>query len=225
MSTAGQSFTYILKTVGTYQYNCSVHPTIMLGTLNVTGPLPVTLTAFTVVASGTNASILWHTVNELNIAYYNIKRSSDGINFTDIGQVKAVNKTSSNTYSFTDKSIPATDRYMYYYVEIVDKDGSHTSSAIQSFKNVLAKSGLLHQVFPNPVRGTDHLMLQFYADKPGKLEVKLFDASGALVKQAQMSAVEGLNNGHFHTGALAAGTYVLQCTIDGKKETRQIIVQ
>ncbi len=176
-------------------------------------------------AASNNASIQWHTVNEINIAYYTIKRSSDGTNFTEIGQVKATNKASSNTYSFTDKNIPVTDKYVYYYIEIVDKDGSHTLSAIRSFKNVLAKSGLLHQVFPNPVRGTDHLMLQFYADKPGKLEVKLFDASGALVKQAQMSAVEGLNNGHFHTGALAAGTYVLQCALDGKKETRQIIVQ
>ena len=50
----------------------------------------------------------------------------------------------------------------------------------------MQNTGLLHYVSPNPVSGTDHLMLQFYADKPGKLEVQLFDASGALVKQAQL---------------------------------------
>jgi plastocyanin len=222
---SGSSFKYRVTKIGTYNYWCGIHQNAMTGTLQVSDIMPVTLTAFNVVAAGTSASILWRTVNEQNINYYNIKRSSDGINFTDIGQVKAVNKASTNTYSFTDKSIPASDKYVYYYINAVDKDGSHTSSAIQSFKNLLAKSGLLHQVFPNPVSGTDHLMLQFYADKPGKLEVKLFDASGALVKQAQLSAVEGLNNGHFHTGALAAGTYVLQCTLDGEKETRQIIVQ
>jgi plastocyanin len=217
-------FAYRLTKAGIYNYQCIFHVG-MTGIINVSEILPVTLTAFNVTASGTNANIQWRTVNERNIANYTIKRSSDGINFTDIGQVKADNKTSSNTYSFTDKTIPDNDQYVYYFIDILDKDNSRTSSAIQSFKNVFAKAGLLHQLFPNPVSGTDHLMLQFYADKPGKLLVQLFDASGALVKQAQMSAVVGLNNGHFHTGALAAGTYVLQCTLDDKKETRQIIVQ
>jgi hypothetical protein len=78
---------------------------------------------------------------------------------------------------------------------------------------------------PNPVRGTDHLMLQFYADKPGKMLTQLYSPNGALIKQAEMSAEEGVNNAHFHTGALAAGTYLLRCTLDGKKESRQIVVQ
>lgn len=224
MTSTSTTFSYKLTTVGSYSFICSIHPN-MTGTITVSGALPVTLAAFNITAAGPNASIQWRTVNEQNVASYNIKRSSDGTNFTDLGQVKAVNKSGSNTYSFVDKTIAPSDKYVYYYIDIVDKDGSHTSSAIQSFKNMLAKSGLLHQVSPNPVSGTDHLMLQFYADKPGKMVVQLFDAGGALVKQTQMNAVEGINNGHFHTGALAAGTYVLRCTMDGKKETRQIIVQ
>jgi plastocyanin len=225
LTSAGASYTYPLTKAGTYKYDCTIHAPAMNGTLNVTEILPVTLSAFYVMPAGKNANIQWRTANELNVDYYNIKRSSDGTNFTDIGQVKAANKTGSNTYNFTDNSIAITDKYVYYYLQTVDKDGSKTSSAIQSFKNVFAKVGLLHNVSPNPIIGTDHLMLQFYADKSGQLLVQLFDSKGALVKQAQMTAVEGLNNGHFHTGALPAGTYVLQCTMDGKKETRQIVVQ
>jgi len=225
LTTAGSSFKYKLTKTGTYNYWCAIHESAMEGSLQVTEILPVTLAAFSITAASNNANIQWHTVNEINIAYYTIKRSSDGTNFKDIGQVKATNKTNSNTYNFTDKTIPATDKYVYYYLDIADKDGSHTLSAIRSFKNVFAKTGLLHYVSPNPVRGTDHLMLQFYADKPGKLLVKLFNASGTLVKQVQLDAGEGINNGHFHMGALAAGTYILQCTLDGEKETRQIIVQ
>jgi len=225
MDASNKTFTYTLTVAGTYAYHCIPHAAVMTGTINVSGALPVTLSAFNVIAAGATASIQWRTVNEQNIAFYSIKRSSDGTNFTDIGQVKAVNKTGSNTYSFTDKSILNSDKYVYYYIDIIDKDGSHTSSAIQSFKNVFAKATLLRRYLPTRVSGTDHLMLQFYADKAGKMEVKLFNTSGALVKQTQMSAVEGINSGHFHTGALAAGTYILQCTLDGKKETRQIIVQ
>ena len=224
MTSSSTTFTYKLTTAGSYSFICSIHPN-MVGSLTVTEVLPVTFSAFNVTAVGTNANIQWRTASEQNVSNYIIKRSSDGTNFTEIGQVKAANKTGSNIYNFIDKSIEVTDKYVYYYIQIVDKDGSHTSSAIQSFKNVFAKIGLLHNVSPNPIIGTDHLMLQFYADKSGQLLVQLFDSKGALVKQTQMTAVEGLNNGHFHTGALAAGTYVLQCTMDGKKETRQIIVQ
>lgn len=224
MTSSSTTFTYKLTTAGSYSFICTIHPN-MIGTLTVTDVLPVTFSAFNVTAVGTNANIQWRTASEQNVSNYIIKRSSDGTNFTEIGQVKATNKTGSNIYNFIDKSIAVTDKYVYYYIQIVDKDGSHTSSAIQSFKNVFAKIGLLHNVSPNPIIGTDHLMLQFYADKSGQLLVQLFDSKGALVKQTQMTAVEGLNNGHFHTGALAAGTYVLQCTMDGKKETRQIIVQ
>jgi len=224
MTSDSTSFTYKLTTAGAYSYVCSIHPN-MVGTLNVSAVLPVTLSAFNVAAAGNNANILWRTVNEQNIAFYKIKKSNDGTNFTDIGQVQAINKTGSNTYSFTDKTVSSGDKYLYYYIDVVDKDGSHTSSAIQSFKNVFAKIGLLRQVMPNPANGTDHLMLQFYADKPGKMLTQLYSSNGALIKQAEMTAAEGINNAHFHTGMLAAGTYVLQCTLDGKKETRQIVVQ
>ena len=222
---SADNFKYKVTKVGTYNYWCAIHQNLMTATLNVSEILPVTLTALNVMAAGNTANIQWRTVNEVNIASYTIKRSSDGTNFTNIGQVKATNKSSSNIYNFTDKTIPATDKYVYYYLDILDKDGSHTLSAIRSFKNIYAKSGLLHYVSPNPVIGTNHLMLQFYADKPGKMLVQLYDASGTLVKQAQLDAGEGINNGHFHLGALAAGTYVLRCTLDGENETRQIIVQ
>lgn len=224
MDASNAIFSYKLTTAGDYSYICSIHPN-MVGTINVSGILPVTLSAFSVTATGKDASILWRTANEQNVAFYTIKRSNDGANFTAIGQVQATNSSDMHTYSFTDKTVSSGDKYLYYYIEVVDKDGSHTSSAIQSFRNVFAKIGLLRQVIPNPVNGADHLMLQFYADKPGKMLTQLYDAKGTLIKQAEMAAVQGINNAHFHTGALAAGTYVLRCIMDGKKETRQIVVQ
>jgi len=224
MTSSDKSFMYKLTVEGTYSYVCSIHPN-MVRTINVSGILPVTLSAFSITATGKDASILWRTANEQNVAFYAIKRSNDGTNFTEIGHVQATNSSDMHTYSFIDKTVSSGAKYLYYYIDVVDKDGSHTSSAIQSFKNILAKTGLLRQVMPNPANGTDHLMLQFYADKPGKMLTQLYDAKGTLVRQAEMAATTGINNAHFHTGALAAGTYVLRCTMDGKKETRQIVVQ
>lgn len=223
MDATNQSFTYKLTTAGKYTFICVFHA-VMVGTINVSEVLPVTLVDFNIVPIGKGASIQWRTANEQNIAVYNIKRSNDGTHFTDVGQVKAVNKTGMNTYNFNDNTIATTDKYLYYFLDIMDKDGAHTASAILSFKNAFAKNTLLREVMPNPVNGADHLMLEFYADKPGKMLVQLFSANGNLVKQAEMDAIEGINNAHFHTGALAAGTYLLQCTMDGKKETKQVVV-
>ena len=56
-------------------------------------------------------------------------------------------------------------------------------------------------------------MLQFNADTEGSMLVRLYDANGLLVKQTEMTAVKGLNNGHFHLGTLTSGTYYLECTL------------
>ncbi len=218
------TYSYVLTAEGTYNYWCIPHQPEMAGTIEVSGVMPVTLSSFNIMAAGKGASVQWRTINEVNVDHYTIKRSNDGTNFKDIGQVPAINSSEMHTYRFTDNTFAPGDQYLYYYIEVVDKDGAHTSSAIQSFKNAFAKTGWLRQITPNPVTGTDHLMLQFYADKPGKMFAQLYNATGALVKGAQMAAVAGINNGHLHTGALAAGTYVLQCTLDGKKETRRIVV-
>src|SRR3954451_3578464 len=54
MDAANAIFSYKLTTAGAYSYFCAIHPN-MLGTINVTAVLPVTLSAFSVIAAGTNA--------------------------------------------------------------------------------------------------------------------------------------------------------------------------
>src|SRR3954470_18213688 len=93
MNINNKTFSYKLTVPGTYSYWCIPHSPFMAGTIEVTSVLPVTLTAFNITATGKDASIQWHTTNEQNISYYNIKRSSDGTNFTTIGQVNANNKS------------------------------------------------------------------------------------------------------------------------------------
>lgn len=39
--------------------------------------------------------------------------------------------------------------------------------------------------------------------------VQLFDAGGRLVKETNMAATTGINNGHFHLGELPSGTYTV----------------
>jgi len=85
--------------------------------------LPLTLTSFTTKLQQNNVLLNWHTVNEVNVSHFNIQRSSNGKDFTNIGRVNA-----GSNYNFIDelKTKDQLLKTIYYKLEIVDKDGSKT---------------------------------------------------------------------------------------------------
>ena len=57
--------------------------------------------------------------------------------------------------------------------------------------------------------------------------VRLYNQNGSLIKQQEMMAVRGLNNGHFHLGDLnlAPGSYYIVCSLGNVQEKHVIIVK
>lgn len=227
LQAAGATFTYTLTVAGSYSYECSVHPTQMQGTITVTGALPVVLSGFGVSpAKTTGALIAWSTASEQNTDHFEIMRSTDDKNFTKITSVGAAGNSSSiHNYSYTDNAVPSYARFVYYYLSIVDKDGKKSSSNIQMFANANGKPKLIVSLSPNPISRPGHLMLQFNAEKEGSMHVQLYNASGKLVKEDDMTAVAGLNNGHFHVGDVPAGVYTIIFTMGNLKESYRVVVQ
>lgn len=224
MTSAVTSFSYIPKVVGTYSYICIPHADFgMIGTINVSSILPVTFLSFGATAGQGNQALLkWVVASEVNVSYYSVQKSTDGRTFTEAGRVPASDNSSlQKTYTFSDNTA-TNSRYVYYSLKIVDKDGKTQSSSIALFKNVAAKGDIIISMSPNPINSPGHLMLQFNADKPGTMLVQLFDMNGKLVKQTNMMAAAGVNNGHFHLGELPSGNYKVIFSIDGKKETKQL---
>ncbi|MEP6684722.1 MAG: plastocyanin/azurin family copper-binding protein [Parafilimonas sp.] len=227
MQGSGQTFLYKLTVAGSYNYFCSIHPTAMLGTLNVTGILPVTLSNFSISPAETNtAFIVWSTATEQNTDHFEIMRSPNGKTFTSIASIKAAGNSSlKQNYSYVDNTIPPASHFLYYSLTIVDKDGSKTSSDIKMYTNTNSKPKLIVSLSPNPISSPGHLMLQFNAEKQGLMHAQLFNASGKLIKEDDLSAEEGLNNGHFHIGDVGKGIYTIIFSMDGKKESYKIVVQ
>ncbi len=223
MNSASTSFTYKLEVAGTYNYWCIPHAPDMAGVINVTAVLPVVLLNFTATITQDNKALLkWTVAGEQNTDYYSVQKSTDGKTFSDISRVAASgNSSTQKVYTFTDNNAAAS-RYVYYALKTVDKDGKTQLSPIVLYKNENIKSGIIVSLSPNPISSPGHLMLQFNADKPGTMLVQLFDMNGKQIKQANMMAVAGINNGHFHLGDLPAGTYTVRFTLDGKTETRRL---
>jgi hypothetical protein len=75
------------------------------------------------------------------------------------------------------------------------------------------KDALVLKVSPNPASGV------FYVNATAPAEVKLYDASGRLVKSQQYTS-EGVS-----TTGIAPGTYVVEITTEGRRQTERIIIK
>jgi hypothetical protein len=81
------------------------------------------------------------------------------------------------------------------------------------------------QMGPNPIRKPGQLMMQFNAEKYGKLEINVFDASGRKTLHTTLAAMPGLNNGHIHVCDFKPGVYTLQFAFEGLVESKQLVIK
>ena len=110
-----------------------------------------------------------------------------------------------------------------YALATVDKDGKTQLSPIKIYKNKNALPKLIISLSPNPISGMGHLMLQFNADKKGVMIAKLIDMQGKVVLKTELSAEQGVNNGHIHLGDVPAGIYTIYFSLDGISESYRVV--
>jgi len=215
-------FMYILKKAGTYNYRCNFHFSLgMVGKIVVSQSLTAGLGSFTVSEDDSKATLNWKTQSSKDVSYFSVQRSTDGDNFQEIARVRA---DMLNQYKFID-NYNVSDKYVYYQLEMVDTKDNHQLSEIQMFTQNVRTAKLITSLSPNPISKPGHLMLQFNADNEGKMLVQLYNQTGIFITQTEMTAVKGLNNGHFHMGDLAPGTYYIVCTLGALKEKHTIVVR
>ena len=186
--------------------------------------LPIKLSSFT--ASKNNADILlqWQTVYEQNSDHFNMQRSTDGSNFSNIATVKAKGNSSVATnYQFTDNTVKnlGSAPVVFYRLESVDIDGRKNNSAIVSVKLNTDKKELV--VLENPVR--NDLRLQFTSATKGNATIIITDASGRQVLTNQMPVNMGTVSTVVPVNGLAAGMYYITIASGQDKQTRSFIKQ
>jgi hypothetical protein len=94
-------------------------------------PEVVTFVSFTGTQVLNSVILNWSTGDETSANYFDVQRSTDEINYIDVGQVKAVgNSTSLNDYSFTDQ-FPELGME-YYRIEEVDSNSAAQYSIVIS---------------------------------------------------------------------------------------------
>ena len=189
-------------------------------TLSAAGnALPIQFSLFNIKCEGASAIITWRTAQEQNTNRFEIQKSADGLQWTEISTVPAAgNSATEKNYSFTDNN----SNQEYYRIAGYDNDGKIKYTSV--LRSPCAMKDVF-KVWPNPVQRT--LFVNIVANEPSAASIKLVDSKGALMKEQRVNVLQGSNQFSIDLGYLPKGMYtVLTEWNNGKnKNTAQIIKQ
>ncbi len=157
------------------------------------------------------------TTNELTNDHYDIERSIDGINFTQIGAVAAAkNAAGSTAYSFNDITATTTGK-VYYRIKQIDVTGQYTYSKVLSV-TINSQEGW-HTFFAgNSIK----VVMQANANK---VNIVLHDALGRTLIEQTASNVTVGQVIEIPTNAYAKGLYLISVTSESGSRTDKVIVK
>ena len=109
-------------------------------------PLPVKLISFNAIAENNTVILKWKTASEINNDYFTVERSSDGKNWSEIGEIKGHgNSNTVNNYSYLTEN--TMEPVVYFRLKQTDYNGEYEYSKIITIAN---KSGKEINIYPNP---------------------------------------------------------------------------
>ena len=189
-----------------------------LVTLAAGATLPAIWVSFTATKQGNGALLSWTTSDEINVAYYEVEQSADGISYSSIGRVAADNMASNN-YSFQVNTL--TNGSNFFRIKRVDLDGVSDYSSVKEIKNSLP---FFVSIQPNPVMSG---LLNVHISSPmqGQADMSIFSMDGRLLIHKAMTIQDGLTIVGLDISRLAAGTYITRVLTGSNLVTEKFIKQ
>jgi hypothetical protein len=185
--------------------------------------LPVTLTGFQgELKSNHQVDLTWTTMMENDIDHYEMDRSSDGLNFIQIGTIPSkMTITTSDyqlNYNFTDENpLPGAS---YYRIKVVGKDNTINLSSIVLITNNQIEGT---KIYPTLVQNNTVFV---ETDKAlGQAKLEFFDLSGRKLSETNWESLSGRQTCTVsRSGRLPAGTYLARLTAGGQAVKNQLMI-
>ena len=176
--------------------------------------IPVELISFTAQRIDAGVELNWKTATETNNSGFNIERSKDGENFTQIGFVNGRGTTTEITsYNYLDTEIE-TGKY-YYRLKQTDFDGTFKYLNVVLVDVGLPKQFELSQNHPNPFNPTTTVKFQLPVD--ANVRIELFNSIGQKVSELLNSDLSGgVHEVNFEGSNLSSGIYYYTMNAVGK---------
>ncbi len=147
------------------------------GSESSTTALPVELISFSGIAKDNRVLLNWATASEVNNDFFEVQRSSDGIQFEAIGVVDGNGNTNQQVdYSFIDRS-PFLGQN-YYRLRQVDFDGEEELLPVILVMNDYKQQGIEVSTYPNPASAENVRLRIVSGDDHTPIHVKMIDMTG-----------------------------------------------
>lgn len=184
--------------------------------------LPLTLLEFNGRLANNNGLLNWKTTDEQKTSSFDIERSTDGRNYTAVGNLAAFNTGGIHQYNYTDNNITSLGvPVVYYRLKQKDIDGRFTYSRIVALSLDNSRNMIL--LYPNPVINEANLTVT--TNKKQQLQVNVIDNAGRIVKQQQWNVTAGSSSLSVNISSLAKGMYYLELKGETINERRQFVKQ
>lgn len=191
------------------------------GGCNGSVTLPVELIAFDAHKEGKKVNVEWSTASETNSAYYSITRSTNGIDFFEIGRYSAAgNSNSILHYHFKDET--PEEGISYYQLVEYDWDGQFQKSKIVTV-DLNSNGVILLRAFPNPTSGMSNF--EFSLEDASAFSLSVFDVLGREVCVFHGTGAEGKNIIELSMPSLADGQYHVRLSIENVNTSSVLLIK
>ena len=136
--------------------------------------LPVTILNLQATRIEKTVKVQWNVQNEINISHYSIERSSDGLNFSEIG---AIVSNEIGEYQFNDLN-PYSENNYYRIIGLENNGYKNYSKVV---KVAFDKEEASITVTPNPIGNDRTLHMNFKNMLKGDYQLDIYDWSGRKV--------------------------------------------
>ncbi|MES2727456.1 MAG: LamG-like jellyroll fold domain-containing protein [Bacteroidota bacterium] len=187
-----------------------------------TNSLPVSFISFNGSKMDSRVMLNWITGFETNNKGFEVERSIDGKEFSNIGFVKGQgNSNKVNTYSFLDEKT-GNENTIFYRLKQVDFDGKYTYSSVIRIANQINNAFDVVEVLPNPFDNDLTIKLNNASDKD--IQISIYNSNGILVNNKTINIPFGLNSINMdEVQYLSKGFYVLKVNQGGNIKTFKLI--
>lgn len=194
----------------------------MHGSQNAT-PLPVEMVYFEANAiDNSYIKLNWATAIEINNHGFEVERSLDGQNWSNIGWVDGHNNTTvQQNYTYNDYNVQPNVRY-YYRLKQVDNDGMFEYTSIVSAIITGQITFNVKDFVPNPTNQNTSLIVTATVDQ--EVTVNLYNAIGQVVTSTVYHVNKGANQLNFDLSQLAVGTYTAVLSSANDVYSRKLVI-
>jgi hypothetical protein len=185
------------------------------------GPLPISFTSIKAYQQGVNVAVEWKVAAELNVKQYEVEKSTNGINFTNVGtQLATANNGTDISYNWLDAN-PASGNN-FYRIRSIENSGLVKYSSIAKVN--IGKMLPAITVYPNPITGK-MVNLQFTAMEKGLYNIRLINALAQVIYSSQYIHTGGSASMGLNIGNVAGGYYLMEVIgPDNSKQTIRVQV-